>query len=60
MPCSACTHSPLSDSDSIDDKLKDLRINHVELSHTKGIHYDIIVCGDGSHLNECPEFTFCM
>jgi len=60
VPCSTCVHSPSPDTDVVCDRLKDLCISHVELSHTKGIHYDVIVCVDGSYPEEFPEHTFCM
>ncbi|XP_065888309.1 uncharacterized protein [Dysidea avara] len=55
-----CTHSPPLDTVSIPDHLKDLGLNHIELCHTKGIHYDIIVCADGSYPGDIPKHTFCM
>ena len=46
VSCSTCVHSPSSDTDVVGDRLKDLCISHVELNHTKGIHYDVIPMED--------------
>lgn len=35
-------------------------INHIELCHTKGIHYDVIVLTNGTYPKDFPDYTMCM
>ena len=35
-------------------------VNHIELCHTKGIHYDLIVLRNGTYPEDFPNYTMCM
>ena len=34
--------------------------NHIELCHTKGVHYDLIVLRNGTYPKDFPNHTMCM
>lgn len=35
-------------------------LNHIELCHTKGVHYDLIVLTNGTYPRDFPDYTMCM
>ena len=35
-------------------------LNHIELCHTKDVHYDLIVLTNGTYPKDFPNYTMCM
>ena len=51
---------PCSHQSEIPELNIDGNMNHIELCHTKGVHYDLIVLKNGTYPTDFPDHTMCM